>query len=167
MLCVTSSPPEGFAELLGGIIPETFMSNGVCREVFLVSRRVFVYLGLQEVEGMNKVRWSRIVIFGFLSELAVFAVFIPSTMLLGERPGMYTAVIGSFVMPFLFGRWAARKVKSKFALHGLLVGAVGVIIYLGLTRLQPEPALYIFGHALKLLGGGLGGYVARPQRFPA
>jgi hypothetical protein len=164
---VTSSPPEGFAELLGAIIPETFTTNGVGRDDFLVSREVFVYLVVQEVEGMSQIRWARIVIFGFLSELAVFAVFIPSTMLLGERPGMYATVIGSFVMPFLFGRWAARKVKSMFTLHGLLVGAVGVIIYVGLTRGQPEPALYIFGHALKLLGGGLGGYVARPQRLPA
>ena len=109
---------------------------------------------------MNRIRWMRILAGGFLSELAVFVVFIPSTMLLGEKPGMYTAVIGSFVMPFLFGIWTARKAEAGFVLHGALVGLVGILIYLGLTRGAPEPALYIFAHGLKLLGGAAGGYVA-------
>jgi hypothetical protein len=110
---------------------------------------------------MTPFRWARILVGGFLSELAVFAVFIPSTVLLGQTPGMYSAVIASFIMPFLFGFWTARRLKSLFVLHGALVGVVGVLIYLGLTRLQPEPLLYIFGHFLKLAGGSLGGYVAQ------
>ena len=47
---------------------------------------------------MSRIRWTRILAGGFLSELAVIAVFIPATVLLGELPGMYTAVIASFVM---------------------------------------------------------------------
>jgi hypothetical protein len=113
---------------------------------------------------MNQIRWARIVIFGFLAELAVLAVFISSTMLLGEQPGRYSAVIASLVMPFLFGMWIASKVESKLVLHGILVGAVGILIYIGLTRAQPEPALYLFAHILKLLGGGAGGYVMQKRR---
>ena len=64
-------------------------------------------------------------IFGFLSEVAVFAVFIPATVLLGVQPGMYSAVIASLVMPFFFGMWVAAKLKSRFVLHGMLVGGVG------------------------------------------
>lgn len=109
---------------------------------------------------MNRIRWIRILGGGFLSELCLFAVFVPSTLLFGERPGMYSAVLGSFVMPFLFGLWTAQKAQAYFVLHGLMVGAVGVLIYLGLTRLGPEPLLYIFAHFLKLLGGAAGGYVA-------
>lgn len=116
---------------------------------------------------MSQIRWTRILAGGFLSELAVIAVFIPATVLLGELPGMYTAVIASLVMPFFFGTWTARKVESGFVLHGILVGAVGVLIYVGLTRAQPEPALYIFGHCLKLLGGGLGGHVVQKRRRAA
>jgi hypothetical protein len=97
---------------------------------------------------------------GFLSELCVFAVFIPSTAFLGEKPGMYSAVAGSLVMPFLFGVWTARKAQAYFTLHGMLVGAVGILIYLGLTRGGPEPLLYVFAHVLKLLGGAAGGYFA-------
>ena len=109
---------------------------------------------------MKRIRWGRVLAGGFLSELAVIAVFIPATALLGEVPGQYTAVAGSLVMPFLFGLWTARKVESYLVLHGLLVGAVGIVIYVGLTRGQAEPLLYIFAHGLKLLGGAAGGYLA-------
>src|SRR5947207_3088021 len=113
---------------------------------------------------MTKIYWGRILIAGFLSELAVIAVFIPATVFLGEVPGMYTAVAGSLVMPFLFGMWVGRSIESRFALQGLLVGAVGVLIYIALTRAQPEPLLYIFAHGLKLLGGAAGGRFAEKQR---
>ena len=81
-----------------------------------------------------------------------------------EVPGQYTAVAGSLVMPFLFGLWTARKVESYLVLHGLLVGAVGIVIYVGLTRGQAEPLLYIFAHGLKLLGGAAGGYLAAQKQ---
>lgn len=109
---------------------------------------------------MNRIRWLRILGGGFLSELCLFAVFIPSTLLLGQTPGVYVAVLGSFAMPLLFGIWTARKADEYFVFHGAMVGAVGVLIYLGLTRLGPEPLLYIVAHFLKLLGGAAGGYLA-------
>jgi len=74
---------------------------------------------------------------------------------------MYVAVVASLVMPFLFGNWTARKAETFFVLHGLLVGAVGILIYVILTGGAAEPVLYIFAHFLKLLGGAAGGYVAR------
>jgi len=113
---------------------------------------------------MSQIRWLRIFVGGFLSELALFAVFIPATILLGEQPGRYVAVIGSFIMPFFFGIWTTQYVKSKHVLQGMLVGAVGILIYVALTRAQPEPLLYIFAHFLKLAGGGAGGYVVQARR---
>jgi hypothetical protein len=113
---------------------------------------------------MKNIHWARVVILGFLSELAVFAVFVPATVLLGELPGMYSAVIASLVMPFFFGMWAAAKLKSRFVLHGMLVGVVGVLIYIGLSRGQPEPMMYIVAHGLKLLGGAAGGFVIQKRR---
>jgi hypothetical protein len=115
----------------------------------------------------DKMHWRRILAGGFLSELSVFAVFIPATMFIGEVPGMYTAVAASLVMPFLFAMWVGRKLESRFVLHGLLVGSVGVLIYIGLSRAQPEPLLYIFGHGLKLLGGAAGGRVAEKRNHGA
>jgi hypothetical protein len=113
---------------------------------------------------MTQVRWMRIIAGGFLSELAVFAVFIPATVLLGQTPGMYSAVAASLVLPFVFGIWTARKAQAHLILHGLLVGAVGIVIYVVLSRGEPEPLLYIFAHILKLLGGAAGGYVVFKQR---
>jgi hypothetical protein len=115
---------------------------------------------------MKRFRWGRVLAGGFLSELAVIAVFIPATVLLGEVPGQYTAVVGSLVMPFLFGLWVARKVEAYFVLHGFMVGVIGILIYVALTRAQPEPLLYIFAHGLKLLGGAAGGYLAHSQKQP-
>jgi hypothetical protein len=113
---------------------------------------------------MSEIRWLRILAGGFLSELALVAVFIPATILLGEQPGRYVAVIGSFIMPFFFGVWTTQPVKSRHVFQGVLVGAVGVLIYVALTLAQPEPALYIFAHFLKLTGGGTGGYVVQARR---
>jgi len=116
---------------------------------------------------MRQIRWTRIVVAGFLSELALIAVFIPVTAFIGQTPGVYTAVGGSFVMPLIFGFFTARKVQANLVVHGMLVGAVGVVLYLGLTRFGPEPLLYIFAHFLKLLGGAAGGYLAQRKRGPA
>ena len=113
---------------------------------------------------MKRIRWGRVLAGGFLSELAVIAVFIPATALLGEVPGQYTAVAGSLVMPLLFGLWTARNAEAYFVLHGIMVGVIGIVIYVGLTRAQPEPLLYILAHGLKLAGGAAGGYLAYAQK---
>jgi hypothetical protein len=113
---------------------------------------------------MKRIQWVRILVGGFLSEVAVFAVFIPCTVFLGQLPGMYSAVGASLVMPFLFGIWTTRKVKFYLPLHGMLVGAVGALIYVVLTGGQPEPTMYIVAHGLKLLGGAAGGYVVQRRR---
>jgi hypothetical protein len=42
-----------------------------------------------------------------------------------------------------------------------LVGVVAALIYVALTRAQPEPFAYIVAHALKLVGGACGGFVAQ------
>jgi len=109
---------------------------------------------------MSRILWIRILVGGFLSELALIVVFIPTTILLGQTAGVYVAVAGSLAMPFLFGFWAARRAHAHLVLHGLLVGAIGILIYVGLTRGAPEPLLYIFAHGLKLIGGAAGGYAA-------
>ena len=83
---------------------------------------------------MSQIRWLRIFVGGFLSELALFAVFIPATILLGEQPGRYVAVIGSFIMPFFFGIWTTQYVKSKHVLQGMLVGTYLCRSHSGSTR---------------------------------
>ena len=115
----------------------------------------------------KNIHWARIVIAGFLVEAAIFAVFIPVFVLLGEQPGIYTAVLASFAMAFLFGMWVGRGIEARFVLHGMLVGVAATLIYIGLSLAQPEPWQYIVAHGLKIVGGALGARVAEGRKRKA
>jgi hypothetical protein len=102
------------------------------------------------------IRWVRILIGGSLAEAVLILLVIPVSMKWGQPPLLYLAPAGSLVLCFLFGFWVGRGVKSRFMLHGLLVGAVATAIYLTLTRLGPEPWEYVVAHGLKLIGEASG-----------
>ena len=114
----------------------------------------------------KRIHWLRVLIGGFLAEAALVAVAIPVALKFGQGPLLYIAPAGSLVLCFLFGMWVGRGVESRFVLHGMLVGVVATLIYVGLTRAQPEPFAYLLAHGLKLLGGAAGGFIAG-QRRPA
>ena len=78
-----------------------------------------------------------------------------------------TAPPGSFVTCFLGALWLGRRIESRFILHGTLVGVVAVLIYVSLTRAQPEPYAYLVAHALKPIGWACGGWVAQRRRSPS
>jgi membrane protease YdiL (CAAX protease family) len=119
------------------------------------------------MNSSGRIHWVRVLIGGFLAELSVFAVVVPVLLLWGQHPLLYVAPPASLVACFLFALWVARKVDSRFVLHGILVGVVATLIYVGLTRGQPEPWAYILAHALKIMGGAAGGLVAaRRQKLP-
>jgi hypothetical protein len=119
----------------------------------------------KEVAGAGaKMHWVRVLIGGFLAEAALILLVIPVAMKWGQHPLLYLAPAGSLVLCFLFGFWVGRRVKSRFVLHGLLVGVVAMAIYLALTRLGPEPWAYVVAHGLKLVGGASGGWLAGRNR---
>jgi hypothetical protein len=110
------------------------------------------------------IHWVRILIGGLLAEVSVIAFVIPISLLFGQHSLLYTAPPASMVACFLFALWVGRRIDSHFVLHGALVGVVATLIYVALTRAQPEPWPYIVAHALKILGGAAGGLlVARPK----
>ena len=111
-----------------------------------------------------RIHWGRILVGGLLAEVALILAIVPLGMRLGEAFLHYTAPPGSFVTCFLAAVWVARRIQSRFILHGTFVGVVAALIYVGLTRAQPEPAVYIVAHALKLVGGACGGFVAGRRR---
>ena len=84
----------------------------------------------------------------------------PISFGLGQRSLLYTAQVASLVACFLLAWWVARGVGSRFVLHGALIGIVATLVYLALTRAQPEPFAYVVAHVLKILGGAAGGFVA-------
>jgi hypothetical protein len=42
-------------------------------------------------------------------------------------------------MCFVFAIWVGRRLESEFILHGRLVGVVAMLLYVAVTRIQPEP----------------------------
>jgi len=115
----------------------------------------------------TRIQWGRILIGGVLAEGALILAIVPLGLRLGENFLHYAAPAGSFVMCFLAALWMGRRVESRFILHGTLLGVVAALIYVALTRAQPEPLAYIVAHALKLLGGACGGFVAQRRRAPS
>jgi hypothetical protein len=88
------------------------------------------------MSAIRQVHWGRIVVAGFLSEVAVFAIFlllVIAATLAGvpdvARPmstlDYIDAILSSFAMVFLFTLWLGKRIESGFMLHGALVGVVG------------------------------------------
>ena len=110
------------------------------------------------------IHWGRILLGGLLAEVALILAIVPLGSRFGDNFLHYTAPPGSFVMCFLGALWVCRRTESHFILQGTLVGVVAALIYIALTRAQPEPLAYIVAHALKLAGGACGGFVAQRRR---
>jgi putative membrane protein (TIGR04086 family) len=115
----------------------------------------------------TRIHWGRVLLGGLIAEVALIIAIVPLGLHFGDAFLHYTAPPGSFVMCFLGALWVCRRIESDFILHGTLVGLVAALIYLGLTRAQPEPSAYIMDHALKLVGGACGGFVAQQRRSPS
>ena len=114
----------------------------------------------------SRMHWGRIVMGGLLAEVALILAIVPLGLRLGESFLHYTAPPGSFLTCFVAALWVTRGVRSRFILHGMLVGVVAALIYVGLTRAQPEPLAYVVAHGLKILGGGCAGFVAGQRQNP-
>jgi hypothetical protein len=111
--------------------------------------------------------WGRALVGGFLAEAAVFAVVIPVFLLFGEHAVHYAVPPACLVMTFLFAVWVGRRIESHFVLHGIVVGVVATLLYVGLTLARPEPLVYVVAHGLKLAGGAAGGRFAEMRKTKA
>ena len=114
-----------------------------------------------------KIHWGRILVGGLLAEVALILAIVPLGLRLGDNFLHYTAPPGSLITCFLAALWVCRRVESHFILQGTLVGLGAALIYVALTRAQPETFAYIVAHALKLAGGAFGGFVAQRRWSPS
>ena len=128
----------------------------------------------------GRIRWGRILLGGFLAEVAVLAVFflVLAIAYLAGVPGLAApmtpldyveALVGSFVSIFLFTLWVARPLESRFVLHGLLVALVATLLFLVLWAatagpITLQPVLYWVAHGLKF-AGGVAGALAAARRY--
>jgi putative membrane protein (TIGR04086 family) len=124
-------------------------------------------------------RWLRAILGGFLAEVLVMVLILPVAYAVGYDltsgdpssvpAALNTAiVIASFIAPLLLTQWVAKKITSQFVLHGFLVGFTAFVIYMIPMVLSgaAQPPVYWIAHAMKILGGVTGGYVAARRRAP-
>ena len=118
---------------------------------------------------MAGIRWVQILLGGLLAEVVILVVLLPIAFLTGydpaAGPGSSPALVwlvppACLVATFLVGWWTARRVGSRFLLHGTLVGVAAALLYAALTLNQALPLAYIVSHFLKVIGGAGGGLVA-------
>lgn len=118
-------------------------------------------------------RWLRAVLGGILAEMLVLVMILPVAFAVGYDlstgdpsavpPALNAAiVIASFIAPLLLAQWVVRRLTSQFVLHGFLVGFTAFIVYMIPMTLSGEsqPPIYWIAHAMKILGGVTGGFVA-------
>ena len=118
-------------------------------------------------------RWLRAILGGLLAEVLVLVLILPVALVVGYDlsagdpssvpPALNAAiVIGSFIGPLVMTQWVARRVTSRFVLHGFLVGFTAFVIYMIPMTLSGEsqPLVYWVAHGMKMLGGVTGGFVA-------
>ena len=132
-------------------------------------------MSVQQDSAAPTIRWFRVVLAGFLAEVALIAVAVPLFFLPNSQTVLnYAIPPASFVVLIPFGWWAAKGLPRSQVLNGLLAGLAGVVLYLALgigaglaTHRDPWASLtpaYILAHALKLAGGGVGGWLAARKR---
>ena len=97
-------------------------------------------------------------------EIILFAVAIP--LFLGGEGRLLAYVVPplALIATFAVTVWLGRWFKTRFVLHGMLIGVIGTLMYIALTRGQPEPWQYWVAHALKVVGGAAGGVVLAQRR---
>ena len=123
--------------------------------------------------------WTRTVVYGLTAEIAVIPLFGLTYWALGAKPAQYSTMPFSFLVVFVFAYMTASTRTSRPVLQGFLVGVVAfasyfaigfigrlVMMYAGVTPTEQvdlaeaPPYIYAIAHALKLLGGAAGGWVA-------
>ena len=121
------------------------------------------------------IRWLRVLLAGFLAEVALIVVAIPLYFLPNRTIALNLGIPpASFVVLVAFGYWAARGAPRSQVLNGFLAGLAGVLLYLclaigGAAAAHQDPwgtltPAYLLAHALKLAGGAVGGWLAARRR---
>lgn len=119
--------------------------------------------------AQSALRWGRILLGGFLAELALIGSVIPVYAAGGsESVVTIIAVAGSFLVFLPIAWWLGRPLDRP-VLHGALMGLAAAVIYITISVVSQivdpnapaAPFIYYVGHALKLAGGAAGGWLAQ------
>jgi hypothetical protein len=105
------------------------------------------------------IQWGRVVLAAFLMEVVLVGVAVPLFLSGAGRTLVYVIPPLALIATYAVTVWLGRGIKTNFVLHGVLIGIVGTLMYIALTRAQPEPWQYWLAHALKVVGGAAAGVV--------
>ena len=115
---------------------------------------------------MPNIRWGRVILAAIAAEVLVVVSLLAAGAVFhvpGEVAGYYVAPPASAAATFLMVLWVARKLESRFVLHGVLVGLAGVVLTGGfiLTAKREDRLMYIVSFVLRIAGGYAGGLAAQ------
>ena len=126
----------------------------------------------------QKDRWLRALGYGLLAEIAtiftIVAVVVAYKYIFArgqsdadyvafaERTGALIGVGGGALYVFGFARMLMRRLGARFVAHGLIVAIAAIALSVGgsLAGHQGVPPAYLLASALKLVAGGLAGWLA-------
>jgi hypothetical protein len=128
------------------------------------------------------IRWGRVIIAAFLSELAVIAV-ISAIMVVymfavapgrssaeygefGQNAGYYVSAPAAAIATFLIAFRAIRKLDSAFVANGALVGIVATLLTVGfIFGARPQDrVIYIASFVLRIVAGYSAGLLVRSMK---
>ena len=130
------------------------------------------------MSATSRIRWKWIVVGGLLAEAAVMAIFflllfvamaagVPEIARPMTTLDYIDAVVMSFLSMLVVTIWVGKRVDSAFVLHGVLIGAFGILLFsvmwVATTGSFAQPALYVVAHGLKIVGGIAGGLIAEKR----
>ena len=121
-----------------------------------------------------RLRWLRALVAALVAEVVLACIAAPIFYEMGTS-GTDTLNLlippASFVVFVLAGWWAARPEPRNAVLTGALAGVWAVVLYIGLGLVASQfvkgtsvtdgfTTPYLLAHALKILGGALGGWLS-------
>ena len=123
------------------------------------------------MSASNGIRWGRVLLGGFLVELALTLLSMPLFLLGGFEAVLVVIAPLCFIVAFLVSWWILRRAPSRGALHGFLIGVVTTVIYLGLNFAMSGslgqiiemygPLLFFLANGLRVAGAIAGGAFAQ------
>lgn len=115
-----------------------------------------------------KLRWGWIIAGAVILEVALIILFVPMLMYMDVSKIAPYAGIGTFALGFLVSWWIVRKVPGQRILHGVLIGVVATIIYVGMCMANPGgiasvvamygPVLFVVGNGMRVVGTAAGAW---------
>jgi len=129
-------------------------------------------------------RWLRAIGYGLLAEIATIITIVAIVMLyryaiarglsdsdyaaFGERVGAVVGIVGGTLYTFIFAQRLMRRVSTRFIAHGIVVALAAVALSVGgsIAGHHGVPSGYLIASALKIIAGGLAGFLAMKKDLP-